>query len=211
MGRSVSARRTPKVVKLDLAAKQADEVRAANLQIHGMPGHLIRRLQQVAVAIFIEEMDKAGIDLTPVQFAALSAIQTYPRIDQATLGGVIAYDRTTIGGVIDRLEEKSLVRRAVDKENRRVRQLIIEPEGERLLTRVKPLVARIQKRIVAPLNGTERALYMRLITKLASAHNEQSRAPLRPVVARQSTGLESIRSAVRPDRRPAKADRRKRT
>lgn len=160
----------------DLAA-----LRDMGLPIYGMPGHLIRRLHQVSVSIFVEETQAAGIDLTPVQYAALTAVREYPRIDQATLGGVIAYDRTTIGGVIDRLEEKGLLRRSICKENRRIRQLTIESEGEKLLVRIKPLVAKIQARMIAPLLANERDDFMRCMIHLADAHNEQTRAPLRPL------------------------------
>jgi hypothetical protein len=37
------------------------------------PGYYIRRLQQIAVAIFLEETQAQGI--TPVQYAALFAVQ----------------------------------------------------------------------------------------------------------------------------------------
>ena len=43
-----------------------------------MPGHLARRFQQIAVAVFLAEVGEAGYDLTPVQYAALSAIRTNP-------------------------------------------------------------------------------------------------------------------------------------
>src|SRR5262245_22483790 len=68
-----------------------------------MPGHLVRRFQQIAVAVFLSEVEGASFDLTPVQYAALAAISTSPGLDQVTLAGVIAYDRTTITGVVDRL------------------------------------------------------------------------------------------------------------
>ena len=74
-----------------------------------MPGHLARRFQQIAVAVFLAEVGEAGFDLTPVQYAALSAIRTKPGIDQVTLAGLIAYDRTTITGVVDRLAQKGLL------------------------------------------------------------------------------------------------------
>src|SRR5450432_229782 len=60
------------------------------------PGHLARRFQQIAVAVFHAAVEEAGYDLTPVQYAALTEIATQPGIDQATLAGLIAYDRTTI-------------------------------------------------------------------------------------------------------------------
>lgn len=67
-----------------------------------MPGHLARRFQQIAVAVFLAEVEDAGFDLTPVQYAALATIKANPGLDQVTLAGLIAYDRTTITGVIDR-------------------------------------------------------------------------------------------------------------
>ena len=61
------------------------------------------RLHQISVEIFASRMAEAGIDLTPVQFAALTTVDDNPGVDQATLAGLIAYDKVTIGGVVDRL------------------------------------------------------------------------------------------------------------
>src|SRR5207237_890511 len=76
-----------------------------------MPGHLARRFQQIAVAVFLAEVGEAGFDLTPVQYAALATIKSNPGLDQVTLAGLIAYDRTTITGVVDRLVQKGLLLR----------------------------------------------------------------------------------------------------
>ena len=43
-----------------------------------MPGHLARRFQQIAVAVFLAEVGEAGFDLTPVQYAALATIKANP-------------------------------------------------------------------------------------------------------------------------------------
>jgi hypothetical protein len=56
-----------------------------------MPGHLTRRVYQVSTALFAEEC--GGLDLTPVQFAALVAIDAHPRIDATRLSEVIYFDR----------------------------------------------------------------------------------------------------------------------
>src|SRR6202011_1380486 len=85
------------------------------------PGHLARRFQQIAVAIFHAEVEEAGYDLTPVQYAALTSVRTHPGIDQATLAGLIAYDRTTITGVVDRLAQKGLLVRQANSRDRRRR------------------------------------------------------------------------------------------
>ncbi|MGY3110473.1 DNA-binding MarR family transcriptional regulator [Bradyrhizobium sp. LM6.9] len=94
-----------------------------------MPGHLARRFQQIAVAVFLAEVGDAGFDLTPVQYAALATIKANPGLDQVTLAGLIAYDRTTITGVIDRLVLKGLAERRASSRDRRARELEITDEG----------------------------------------------------------------------------------
>ena len=72
--------------------------------VYTAPGYLFRRMQQIAVALFIEEC--SAFDLTPVQYAALVTISTHPGIDATRLSAVIAFDRSTLGNVIERLEAK---------------------------------------------------------------------------------------------------------
>ena len=145
--------------------------------------------------MFLEQSDAAGFDLTPVQYAALRAIHTYPAIDQASLAGVIAYDRTTIGGVLDRLEGKGLLRRWSSLEDRRLRQVAIEPAGVALLDAIRPAVERAQLKILDPLNREERAIFMLLLSKLVHASNERSRVPMRPMAARSKRPSEDAGEA----------------
>ena len=81
--------------------------------VYDLPGHLIRRLHQISVSAFAGEANAAGLDLTPVQFAALSMLNDHPDIDQATLAGLIAYDRVTLGGVVNRLAARGLIERKI--------------------------------------------------------------------------------------------------
>jgi DNA-binding MarR family transcriptional regulator len=147
--------------------------------IHTMPGHLIRRLNQIAVSIFQERMDALGIDLTPVQFGALAALSENPGIDQATLAGLIAYDRVTIGGVVDRLQAKGLVARSLSATDRRARVLVLTGEGAALLTRALPAVRALQDDILCGLTEAEAQTFLTLATKLATAGNDRSRAPMK--------------------------------
>lgn len=147
--------------------------------LHDLPGHLIRRMNQISVAIFAAGMIEAGVDLTPVQFAALSVVRENPGIDQATLAGLIAHDRVTLGGVVDRLQAKGLLSRSVSKQDRRARVLEITPAGAALLDAILPAVEEIQDRILAGLSESERATFMTLLRKATDAGNALSRAPLR--------------------------------
>ena len=144
-----------------------------------MPGHLARRFQQIAVAVFLAEVEAAGFDLTPVQYAALAAIAANPSIDQITLAGLIAYDRTTITGVIDRLAQKGLVVRQASARDRRSRELLITDEGRRTLDAITPAVGAAQRLMVRGLSDAEARELVRLMQKAIAAGNELSRAPLR--------------------------------
>jgi MarR family transcriptional regulator, temperature-dependent positive regulator of motility len=130
-----------------------------------MAGHLIRRLHQQSTQVFQARTQAAGFDLTSVQFAALDAIARQPGIDQAGLAAAIAFDRATIGGVVDRLERKGFVRRVVSTRDRRARQLHLTPDGEHLLAASRPVVKALQADILAPLSRAERAAFMALAQK----------------------------------------------
>lgn len=148
-----------------------------------MPGHLARRFQQIAVAVFLAEVGDAGFDLTPVQYAALATIKTNAGLDQVTLAGLIAYDRTTITGVVDRLVQKGLVERRASSRDRRARELEITDEGRRTLRRITPAVESAQRVLLRGLSAKEGEDLMRLLRKAIAAGNELSRAPLREVQA----------------------------
>jgi DNA-binding MarR family transcriptional regulator len=137
-------------------------------QLYAQPGHLIRRCQQMAVAIFAEETN--GHDITPVQFAALFTIREHPGLEQATLARLIAFDRSTVGSVIDRLEEKKLVVRKSAKHDRRANLLFATDAGEAVLKAVTGKVARAQVRMLEPLSARERKQYIRLMMRLVGVN-----------------------------------------
>ena len=95
--------------------------------VYTAPGYLFRRMQQIAVSIFVEEC--SAFDLTPVQYAALVAIHTHPGIDATRLSAVIAFDRSTLGNVIERLESKALIERKPSREDKRVKLLHLTKSG----------------------------------------------------------------------------------
>jgi MarR family transcriptional regulator, temperature-dependent positive regulator of motility len=156
--------------------------------IHGMPGHLVRRMHQASQAIFDAQVAEVGIDLTSVQFAALATISATPGIDQATLANAIAFDRPTTGGVIDRLEAKGFVRREITKADRRMRHLYLEPAGKAVLDGATPIVRRVQDMMLKGLSETERATFLRLLSKALRAVGDSSRPTLRATATIRSPG-----------------------
>ena len=154
--------------------------------VYTAPGYLFRRMQQIAVAIFVEEC--RTFDLTPVQYALLVAIRTHPGIDATRLSAVIAFDRSTLGSVIERLEAKLYIERKPSHGDKRVKLLHLTKAGAALLRDILPSVDRAQARMLQPLKPADRRTLLALMTQLVDLNNEASRVPLRAEDALQHLG-----------------------
>src|SRR5580692_3914076 len=111
-------------------------------QFYARAGHLIRRLNQIAVAIFLEETAELG--LTTVQYAALHVIDEKPGIDQVTLSKMVAFDKTTLVKVINRLVEKGFITRKLSPTDRRRHELATTAKGSELIRKIVSLIDRCE-------------------------------------------------------------------
>ena len=139
------------------------------MEAQKMAGHMIRRLHQLSTQVFTRRIHDAGFDLTPVQFAAMDAISSFPGIDQAGIAQKIGYDRATIGGVIDRLEQKGFVTRNVSRQDRRAREVWPTDAGMETYGASLPVVDAAQDEILEGLTAPERARFLELAAKALSA------------------------------------------
>ncbi len=110
-------------------------------------------------------MKDAGVDLTPVQFAAMQALKANPGIEQAQIASLIAYDRATIGGVVDRLEKKGYITRVVSKSDRRAREVSLSEAGRQAVEDLTLTVRALQDEILEHLDIEERALFISMAQK----------------------------------------------
>src|SRR6266446_2270127 len=142
-----------------------------------MPGHLIRRCHQISVALFHQECAAYGI--TPQQYAVLRVLAAHDGVDQITLAGLAAFNRTTAGELVARMEEAGFLTRRDGSADRRVKNIFITKAGRQLVKDVDAGVRRVQERLLEPLDKTERAQFIAYLARIASVNNELSRAPLR--------------------------------
>lgn len=134
------------------------------LEFQRSPGHLVRRCLQLHTTMFAE--GTAGYDITSPQWAALRALHERPGIEQAKLSELIAYDRSTSGGLIDRLEAKGLVCRSADVVDRRLKRLNLTPAGHVLFEKLHERVRAVSTRFVAPLSKSETEQLLSLLERL---------------------------------------------
>jgi DNA-binding MarR family transcriptional regulator len=115
----------------------------------------------------------------PLQFGVLGALENPLPQDQASLGCLLALDRSTLAAVVRNLEGRGLVIWCPCPTYGRAKIVAITPEGAALLAASLGAALRSQERIAAPLNAEERALLVHLLAKVAQQDNALSRAPKR--------------------------------
>lgn len=142
------------------------------------PGFLVRRLHQIHVAMFMEEL--AAEQVTPVQYGLLSILVDMPGLDQLSLAEEVGIDRANVHDVLKRLESRKLLLRVVDPLNKRRKICLPTQEGIEFVARHHAGMQAAQKRMLDPLTDDERATFVELLHKLIEANNGFGRTVLRP-------------------------------
>jgi DNA-binding MarR family transcriptional regulator len=114
--------------------------------------------------LFKEEFDR--YDLTPQQFGLLSFLWIEDGLSQIELSVRSQIDRTTLGGIIDRLEKEGLVERRNHPEDRRAYQVFLSATGRSLETELTSVANCVLRKVTSPLTGQEHETLVRLLTKI---------------------------------------------
>ena len=133
-------------------------------------------------------MDRAAaeLDLTPMQARALFA--SHHAVPMGFLAEALHCDASNITGIVDRLEERGLMERAVDPEDRRRRNLVLTDAGRATTERLRELLGRGNPILRLDAGELEvlHSLLLRLLgpdcaheadTPLGSAHHGGADAP----------------------------------
>ncbi|WP_136066575.1 MarR family winged helix-turn-helix transcriptional regulator [Modicisalibacter radicis] len=142
-----------------------------------LPGNLLRRCHQISVAIFLKKCEAFG--LTQLQYVILSALEEKGSLDQITLGGFTALDRNTVAVVVRKLEERGLVTRYRNPEDRRSMLVTLNDAGRSLRHEAEEAVRDTQNDILAPLDESERETLSKLLRKISDTNNALSRVPIK--------------------------------
>ncbi|MDH2386888.1 MarR family transcriptional regulator [Bradyrhizobium sp. CER78] len=138
-----------------------------------MPAHLARRFHQLCLGVTAEILGRQ--DLTPLQWAVLAAISEEPGSGQRHVAKRLGIDAVTLGQIIEFLEQKALVQRQIDPDDRRARQLFLTRDGAELRQGLRPSLLAAQDRILAPLTRTERASLLDMLARVIEANESYAR------------------------------------
>jgi DNA-binding MarR family transcriptional regulator len=150
-----------------------------------LPGELLEStlflLARVGILMkgrVLEEFERAGFSM--YQYSVLAILSEGACERQATMADLMGLDRSQLVGVLDGLEERGLVARKRDPNDRRRHLVSLTADGERQLVKLRAIVKRIETSVLEPLDDeTRKSLHDTLLT--VAAHNDvRFQRPTRP-------------------------------
>ncbi|HJQ48971.1 MAG TPA: MarR family transcriptional regulator [Gaiellaceae bacterium] len=136
---------------------------------------LLKRLGFSAKSRSLEIYEQEG--LNPYHYAILALLDEGLPEAQAAIADALGYDRGTLVGLLDELEEKALVERKRDPDDRRRHIVRLTADGKRTLARLRTLNKRLEDDFLAPLDAGQREALHSLLLELAARHEPRC-APL---------------------------------
>jgi DNA-binding MarR family transcriptional regulator len=110
------------------------------------------------------------IGLHPYHYAILVVLDEGSRETQGSIADSLGYDRGQLVGLLDDLEERGLVERRRDPNDRRRHLVRLTSEGKKALKRLRALSTQIDDDFLSPLSEKERASLHGHLLRLAEKH-----------------------------------------
>ncbi|MEO9127361.1 MAG: MarR family transcriptional regulator [Microcoleus sp.] len=124
-------------------------------------GYRIKLLAQLSSRRLQEGLEPFG--LTPFHWLVLCCLWQEDGLPTSSIGDKLQQVGGTLTGVIDRMEERSLVRRERDCRDRRIWRIWLTDAGRELQDVLPPLVTTIRDRAFDGIPEADREFFSRLI------------------------------------------------
>jgi DNA-binding MarR family transcriptional regulator len=136
---------------------------------------LLKRLGFAAKQRSLDEYEQTG--LGPYHHAILVLLDEGAPETQAAIADSLGYDKGTLVGLLDELEEQGLVERKRDPDDRRRQVVRLTVEGKRTLAKLRALAKRVEDEFLAPLDTEQREALHGLLLRLAERHEPRCAPP----------------------------------
>ena len=157
-----------KSTKLDARSaaneKSAEQI-ARTIKLDKGLGFLVRLLDTRVHLLYGQLTAQA--DITPRQFGVLLTLYQQGTLTLTELAGHIRVDRSTLGEMINRMAERSLITKRNNGSDRRSVEVLLTPAGKKALFEIVAGAAQLQGALLAPLPPEDRAQFMRSMKLVA--------------------------------------------
>lgn len=110
----------------------------------------------------------AQFDVTPVQYGILKCLWDEDGQTPKQIARTLSLDGSTITGILDRMENKNLVRRTPDPDDRRTLKVVITNQGLELRECIEEVIEKVNKRILEIFTFEEQEQLKKFLEKIAN-------------------------------------------
>jgi DNA-binding MarR family transcriptional regulator len=157
--------RSPKADVRSAEEEKSSEDIARRLKLDKGLGFLVRLLD-TRVNVLYEQLT-AQNDITPRQFGVLLTLYQEGTLTLTELARQIRIDRSTLGEMINRMTERSLISKRNNGNDRRSAEVLLAPAGKSALLKIVAGAAQLQAALLAPLAAEDRAHFIRCMKLVA--------------------------------------------
>jgi DNA-binding MarR family transcriptional regulator len=132
-------------------------------------GFLLARLGLAFKSKAIGALEGAGFET--YDYGVLAMLAEGARVTQAHIADALALDPSRLVALLDSLEDRALITRERDPQDRRRHVVTITTKGERELAKLREIVGELEEEFLAPLDAGSRKKLHELLQELACAHD----------------------------------------
>lgn len=118
------------------------------------------------IKYFAKELSRNDINLTPEQYLVMDILWDADVMSQQAIADIIQKDKNSVTKFIDSLEKKGLVYRAVNKEDRRVNNIIVSEEGKKLKTKTTEVAVKMMRNVLKDIKEEDLMSFDRVMMQI---------------------------------------------
>lgn len=126
-------------------------------------GYRIKLLSQLLSRAFSERLEPFG--LTPFHWLVLCCLWIEDGLPTSSIGDKLQQVGGTLTGVLDRMEERQLIRRERDPKDRRIWRIWLTDAGKELENVLPPIAAELREKILHGISEQDREKMSQLIDR----------------------------------------------
>lgn len=118
------------------------------------------------IKYFAKELIKNDINLTPEQYLVMDILWDAETLSQQAIADIIQKDKNSVTKFIDSLEKKGLVYRTVNKNDRRINNIMVSEEGLKLKDKTTEVAVNMMEKVLKDIEDDDLVAFDKVMNQI---------------------------------------------